>query len=84
MSEESNRLKRVYLLFAAVWRLLRGQDQRGRKVRWMIGLLRPYRGKVALMFVALLIATGAGLAPPSLAGLAIDEGIIAGDVSNST
>ena len=58
----------IYLLFAAVWRLLRGQDQRGRKVRWMIGLLRPYRGKVALMFVALLIATGAGLAPPYLAG----------------
>jgi ATP-binding cassette subfamily B protein len=79
--EESNRLKRVYLLFAAVWQLLRGQDQRGRKVRWMIGLLRPYRGKVALMFVALLIATGAGLAPPYLAGIAVDNGIVAGDVS---
>jgi ABC-type multidrug transport system fused ATPase/permease subunit len=81
VSEESNRLKRVYLLFAAVWRLLRGQDQRGRKVRWMIGLLRPYRGKVALMFVALLVATGAGLAPPYLAGIAVDNGIVAGDVS---
>jgi ABC-type multidrug transport system fused ATPase/permease subunit len=81
VSEESNRLKRVYLLFAAVWRLLRGQDQRGRKVRWMIGLLRPYRGKVALMFAALLVATGAGLAPPYLAGIAVDNGIVAGDVS---
>jgi ABC-type multidrug transport system fused ATPase/permease subunit len=81
VSEESNALKRVYLLFAALWRLVRGQDQRGRKVRWMIGLLRPYRGKVALMFVALLIGTGAGLAPPYLAGLAVDEGIVAGDVS---
>jgi ATP-binding cassette subfamily B protein len=81
VSEENNRLKRVYLLFAAVWRLLRGQDQRGRKVRWMIGLLRPYRGKVALMFVALLVATGAGLAPPYLAGIAVDNGIVAGDVS---
>jgi ABC-type multidrug transport system fused ATPase/permease subunit len=81
VSEERNSLRRVYLLFAALWRLLRGQDQRGRKVRWMIGLLRPYRGKVALMFVALLIATGAGLAPPYLAGLAVDEGIVAGDVS---
>jgi ATP-binding cassette subfamily B protein len=81
VSEERNSLRRVYLLFAAVWRLLRGQDQRGRKVRWMIGLLRPYRAKVALMFVALLIGTGAGLAPPYLAGLAVDEGIVAGDVS---
>ena len=33
------------------------------------------------MFVALLIATGAGLAPPYLAGQAIDDGIIAGDVA---
>ena len=81
MNEERNSLRRVYLLFAALWRLLRGHDQRGRKVRWMIGLLRPYRGKVALMFVALLIGTGAGLAPPYLAGLAVDEGIVAGDLS---
>jgi ABC-type multidrug transport system fused ATPase/permease subunit len=67
-------------LFGSVWRLLRGEDQRGRKVRWMIGLLRPYRDKVGLMFVALLLATAAGLAPPYLAGLAVDEGIVAGDV----
>ena len=33
------------------------------------------------MFVALLIATGAGLAPPYLAGIAVDKGIIAGDLS---
>jgi ATP-binding cassette subfamily B protein len=79
--EEENRLKRVYLLFAAVWKLIRGEDQRGRKVRWMVGLLRPYRAKVVLMFVALLIGTGAGLAPPYLAGLAVDEGIVAGDLS---
>jgi ABC-type multidrug transport system fused ATPase/permease subunit len=71
----------AFRLFGSLWRLLRGEDQRGRKVRWMIGLLRPYRGKVALMFVALLLATGAGLAPPYLAGLAVDEGIVAGDVS---
>ena len=47
----------------------------------MIGLLRPYRGRVALMFVALLVATGAGLAPPYLAGQAIDDGIVTGDVA---
>jgi ATP-binding cassette subfamily B protein len=71
----------VLLLFAALWRLLRGEDQRGRKVRWMIRLLRPYRGRMALMFGALLIETGAGLAPPYLAGRAIDAGISTGDVS---
>jgi ABC-type multidrug transport system fused ATPase/permease subunit len=60
-------------LFRALWKLVRGQDQRGRKVRWMIGLLRPYRGRMALMFVALLIETGAGLAPPYLAGRAVDS-----------
>ena len=71
----------VLRLFAALWRLLRGEDERARKVRWMIRLLRPYRGRVVLMFVALLIETGAGLAPPYLAGRAIDAGINTGDVS---
>ncbi len=71
----------VLRLFAALWRLLRGEDERARKVRWMLRLLRPYRGRVALMFVALLIETGAGLAPPYLAGRAIDAGIITGDIT---
>jgi ABC-type multidrug transport system fused ATPase/permease subunit len=78
---ERNRFRNIALLFVALWRLLRGQDQRARKVRWMIGLLRPYRGKVALMFLALLVATGAALAPPYLAGKAVDSGIEAGDVA---
>jgi ATP-binding cassette subfamily B protein len=77
----SVRLQNIGLLFASLWRLVRGDDQRGRKVRWMIGLLRPYRRRVALMFVALLVATGAGLAPPYLAGQAVDKGIVTGDVS---
>jgi ATP-binding cassette, subfamily B, bacterial len=68
-------------LFAALWQLIRGEDQRGRKVRWLIAQLRPYRGRVALMFLGLLLATGAGLAPPYLAGKAIDDGILAGDIS---
>ena len=62
-----------------LWRILRGEDQRGRKLRWMSGLLRPYRGRVALTFVAMLAATGAGLAPPYLAGQAVDAGIVTGD-----
>jgi ABC-type multidrug transport system fused ATPase/permease subunit len=71
----------VLRLFAALWRLIRGEDERGRKVRWMLGLLRPYRGRVVLMFVALVVETAAGLAPPYLAGHAIDAGITTGDVS---
>ncbi len=80
-AQVQNPLQNTALLFAALWRLVRGQDQRGRKVRWMIGLLRPYRGRMALMFVALLVETGAGLAPPYLAGRAIDAGINTGDLS---
>jgi ATP-binding cassette subfamily B protein len=81
MSEERNRFREIYLLFASIWRLIRGQDQRARKVRWMIGLLRPYRGRAVLMLLALLVATGAGLAPPYLAGQAVDAGIETGDVA---
>jgi ATP-binding cassette subfamily B protein len=73
-------LRNVGLLFADLWRLIRGEDQRGRKVRWMIGLLRPYRTRMVLMFTALLLETGAALAPPFLLGKAIDSGISAGDV----
>jgi ABC-type multidrug transport system fused ATPase/permease subunit len=62
-----------------LWRIVRGEDQRGRKLRWMVALLRPYRGRVALTLVAILAATGAALAPPYLAGQAIDAGIVAGD-----
>ncbi len=65
----------------SAWLILRGEDQRARKIRWMLRLLRPYRGRVAAMFVALLIATAAGLAPPYLAGLAVDKGINGNDLS---
>src|SRR5581483_4859555 len=68
------------LLARDLWRLARGDGGRGRKLRWMLRLLRPYRGRVALMFVALLVATAAGLAPPYLAGKAIDEGIVPHDM----
>ena len=64
----------------AIWLTLRGDEGRGRKVRWLIGLLRPYRGRVALMMVALVFATGAALAPPYLAGQAIDKGLIPRDL----
>ena len=62
-----------------LWQVVRGEEQRGRKLRWMAGLLRPYRGRVALTLLAMLAATGAGLAPPYLAGQAVDAGIVARD-----
>ncbi|HXR30355.1 MAG TPA: ABC transporter ATP-binding protein, partial [Solirubrobacterales bacterium] len=67
-----------------LWQVLRGDDQRGRKLRWMTGLLRPYRGRVALTVLAILAATAAGLAPPYLAGQAIDAGIVTGDTDALT
>jgi len=78
---EGKGLANVGRLFADLWRLVRGEDQRGRKVRWMLGLLRPYRGRLILMFTALLLETAAALAPPYLLGKAIDSGIRAGDVA---
>ena len=62
------------------WLVLRGDEGRGRKVRWLFGLLRPYRGRVTLMMVALVFATAAALAPPYLAGQAIDKGLIPRDI----
>jgi ABC-type multidrug transport system fused ATPase/permease subunit len=52
-----------------------------RKARFVLGLLWPYKGRVALGLAAMLVATAAGLAPPLLAKEAIDAGIEAGDVS---
>jgi ABC-type multidrug transport system fused ATPase/permease subunit len=68
----------------ASWLALRGSDGRGRKLRGLIELLRPYRLRTALMFVALLLATAAALAPPYLAGRAIDDGIRGGDLTALT
>ncbi|MGE5281820.1 MAG: ABC transporter ATP-binding protein [Chloroflexota bacterium] len=51
------------------------------KTRFVLSLLWPYRGRVAIALVAMLLATAAGLAPPLLAKEAIDAGIIPGDAS---
>jgi ATP-binding cassette subfamily B protein len=64
--------------------MIRGEDQRGRKLRWMAGLLRPYRGRVALTLLSILLATGAALAPPYLAGQAIDAAILTEDTGALT
>ena len=57
------------------WNALRGERGRTKKLGKLLALLRPYRGRVILMFVALVLATGAALAPAYLAGRAIDAGI---------
>ncbi|MDX6689072.1 MAG: ATP-binding cassette, subfamily bacterial [Solirubrobacteraceae bacterium] len=60
------------------WRQTGG---RGRKLRGLAALLAPYRTKVILMFVTLVAATAAALAPAPLAKYAIDDGIRKGDIS---
>jgi ATP-binding cassette subfamily B protein len=71
---------RVALRREELRRRMKQTGGRGRKVRGLLDLLRPYRAKVILMFVALVLATGASLAPPPLAKMAIDDGITPGDL----
>jgi ATP-binding cassette, subfamily B, bacterial len=62
-------------------RRLKATSGRGRKLRGLAQLLSPYRWRVALMFLSLVIATAAALAPAPLAKLAIDNGIKTHDVA---
>jgi ATP-binding cassette subfamily B protein len=48
---------------------------RGRNLRGLLGMLGPYKLRSALTLVALLVGTGASIAPPLLAKWAIDSGI---------
>ncbi|MCW2985277.1 MAG: transporter ATP-binding protein [Conexibacter sp.] len=65
-------------------RRLRATSGRGRKLRGIVELLRPYRRRTALMFVALVLGTAASLAPAPLAKQAIDRGITKGDTGALT
>ncbi len=56
-------------------RRLHATGGRGRKLRGLTALLSPYRWRVLAMFVSLVLATAAALAPAPLAKLAIDNGI---------
>ena len=56
-------------------RRLKETGGRGRKLRGLAQILAPYRWRVIAMFVALVAATAAALAPAPLAKLAIDQGI---------
>jgi ABC-type multidrug transport system fused ATPase/permease subunit len=51
------------------------RGSRGRNLRGLLALLRPYRLRSAAMLLALLVGTAASLAPPLLAKIAIDDGI---------
>ena len=65
---------------ADIQRRLKGTSGRGRKVRGLVNLIGPYRGRAALMFGALVIGVAASLAPAPLAAMAIDDGIIPGNL----
>jgi ATP-binding cassette subfamily B protein len=54
---------------------------RGRSLRGLLSLLRPYRLRVAAMLLALVIGTAASLAPPLLVKTAIDRGIVRHDTT---
>ena len=69
---------------AELRRRLRQTGGRGRKLRGLLELLRPYRARTLLMLGSLLLATAAALAPPPLAKLAIDSGIVPGDTTALT
>ena len=56
----------------------RERSGRARKLRGLLELLRPYRGRVLLLLACLPVATAAALAPPYLLGRAIDDGVRAG------
>jgi ABC-type multidrug transport system fused ATPase/permease subunit len=61
-------------------RRIRQTSGRGRKLRGLVELLKPYRWRVIAMFISLLMATAAALAPAPLAKLAIDNGINKHDI----
>jgi ABC-type multidrug transport system fused ATPase/permease subunit len=60
---------------AELRRRLQETGGRGRKLRGLAEILAPYKWRVLAMFIALVAATAAALAPAPLAKLAIDQGI---------
>jgi ABC-type multidrug transport system fused ATPase/permease subunit len=61
-------------------RRLHQSQGRGRKLRGLAEIVAPYRWRVLAMFISLVAATVAALAPAPLAKLAIDDGINHHDV----
>ena len=77
--DDAGRRERLRLLLADSRRRMRGTAGRGRKVRGLAVLLRPYRARGLVALLAILIGVVASLAPAPLAAKAIDDGIIPGD-----
>jgi ABC-type multidrug transport system fused ATPase/permease subunit len=61
--------------YSELRRRLHETGGRGRKLRGLAEILAPYRWRVLAMFVSLVLATAAALAPAPLAKVAIDQGI---------
>jgi ABC-type multidrug transport system fused ATPase/permease subunit len=68
------------LSYTELRRRLQETGGRGRKLRGLAEILAPYRWRVLAMFVSLVLATAASLAPAPLAKVAIDQGIRHHDV----
>jgi ATP-binding cassette subfamily B protein len=66
---------------ADIRRRLRGTSGRGRRLRGLLALVRPYRRRVIAMIFALVLGTTAALAPAPLAKAAIDRGIQPGNMT---
>ena len=77
--DDAGRRERLRLLIADSRRRMRGTSGRGRKVRGLASLLRPYRARGYVALVAILAGVAASLAPAPLAAKAIDDGIVPGD-----
>ncbi|MGX6447691.1 ABC transporter ATP-binding protein [Patulibacter sp. S7RM1-6] len=57
---------------------------RSRRIRRLFGMLAPYRARLVLLGVVLLLSTGAMLAPAPLAQRAVDDGLARGDLDQLT
>jgi ATP-binding cassette, subfamily B, bacterial len=71
------------VIYGAPTEVERGSRDRGsgRRARaWLWPLVRPHRRLVALASAAVLVQTGAALAMPYLVKVAIDQGVIPGDL----
>ncbi len=66
---------RVWTSPSELRRRLQETGGRGRKLRGLAEILAPYRWRVLAMFLALVAATAAALAPAPLARVAINQGI---------
>lgn len=62
----------------------RATQGRTRRIRDLLSMLRPYRLRVILLGIALLLSTGAMLAPAPLVARAVDDGLAKGDLDTLT